>query len=436
MADTKIEKLGKYEVKEEIGRGSMGVVYRGFDPFLDREVALKVALSDMMQDKHFSQRYSRMFFNEARVAGMLDHPNIVHVYDAGMEGSYSYLVMEYIKSGKTLRDFSRASNLLPQEKVLAIIFKCCKALDYAHTLGVIHRDIKPGNIMLTMDMEVKLGDFSVAQIVKGDETQVAGFLGSPLYMSPEQVKEEELTNRTDLYSLGVVMFELLTGTPPFSGENVSSLIYKIITESPVNIRQIKPDIPETIENIIKKALSRNPDDRYQRGLDFAADISHAYRTLKHSGQGIKEQEKFEKLKKLDFFRDFYNSELWEVIKASDWVEFEEEQRIITEGEIDESFYILVTGEVYVKKGDNVLVKLKHGDCFGEMGYLSKSRRTADIISFTQVSLLKVNGTLIDKASVHCQLRFNRVFLRTLIERLARTSEKLAKDRPANSSDSQ
>ncbi|MEO5356403.1 MAG: serine/threonine-protein kinase [Nitrospirae bacterium YQR-1] len=428
MVRTKITKLGKYEVKEEIGRGSMGVVYRGFDPFLDREVALKVALSEMMQDKEYSQRYSRMFFNEARVAGMLDHPNIVHVYDAGMEGSYSYLVMEYIKGGKTLRDFSKLPSLLPQEKVLAIIFKCCKALDYAHALGVIHRDIKPSNIMLTKDMEVKLGDFSVAQIVKGDETQVTGFLGSPLYMSPEQVKEEELTNRTDLYSVGVVLFELLAGVPPFSGDNVSSLIYKIITEDPIQIRQIRPEIPETVANIIKKALSRNPDDRYQRGLDFAADISHAYRTLKHSGQGIKEQEKFEKLKKLEFFKDFYNSELWEVIKASDWVEYEQQQRIITEGDIDESFYIIVSGEVSVLKGDKVLVNLKVGDCFGEMGYLSKSRRTADIISSTQVSLLKVNGTLIDKASVHCQLRFNKVFLRTLIERLTRTSEELARDR--------
>ncbi|MBF0538426.1 MAG: protein kinase [Nitrospirae bacterium] len=426
MGKRHIFRIGKYDLKEEIGRGGMGIVYRGVDPYINREVAIKVANADNMHDSENANRYRRMFFNEARCAGILDHPNIVHVYDAGVEIKHCYIVMEFVKGAMSLKDYCRPDKLLPREKVIEIIFKCCKALDYAHNLGIIHRDIKPGNIMMTEDMDVKIVDFSIAQINKTDVTQVGGLMGSPLYMSTEQIKEEELTNQTDLYSLGVVMYELLTGMPPFSAENLSSLILKIINDEPPPMYVHKPDMPEVLELIVKRALRKNRQERYPRGIDFAADLVGAIKSLRHADRAIKENIRYEMLKKLDFFKGFFNSELSEVMRASTWVEYTANEPIINEGDIDDSFFIIVSGQVQVKKGDKPLVILKEGDCFGEMGFITKARRSASIVSSTDVTLLKISGTMIDRASAQCQIRFNKMFLKTLITRLSRTSDDLSK----------
>ncbi|WP_420263605.1 protein kinase domain-containing protein [Candidatus Magnetominusculus dajiuhuensis] len=423
-----IQRVGKYDIKEELGRGGMAVVYRGYDPFINREVAIKITDTDSDNDKDSASRRRRLFFNEARIAAMLDHPNIIHVHDAGIEGRYCYLVMEYVKGAKTLKDFNKKQEVFPIEKVIDIIFKCCKALDYAHSMGVVHRDIKPSNIMLTPDMDVKIGDFSIAQIISAEVTQIVGIIGSPKYMSPEQVKEEEITSQTDLFSLGSVMYELLAHVVPFDSENVSSLVFKIVNETPPPMCHYNRDIPEELEQIVKKAMTKDPRSRYPRGLDFAADLSKVYRNLKRPVVDIKEQAKFEQMKKLNFFKGFFDSELTEVIRAGAWELYGVGEQIITEGDIDESFYVIISGDVLVKKGEKAIVALKAGDCFGEMGYLAKTQRTADIVSLTPVALIKVSGTLIEKMTVHCQLRFNKVFLRTLIGRLSKTSEELAKYR--------
>ncbi|MBV6341665.1 serine/threonine-protein kinase [Candidatus Magnetobacterium casense] len=426
MGTKHIFRIGKYDLKEEIGRGGMGIVYRGVDPYINREVAIKVANAENMHDSENANRYRRMFFNEARCAGILDHPNIVHVYDAGIEIKHCYLVMEFVRGAKSLKDYCKPDKLLPREKVIEIIFKCCKALDYAHNLGIIHRDIKPGNIMMTEDLDVKIGDFSIAQLNKTDVTQVGGLMGSPQYMSPEQIKEEELTNQTDLYSLGVVMYELLTGMPPMKADNLSSLILKIINDDPLPMHVYKPDMPEVLEMIVKKAINKNPQQRYPRGIDFAADLVGAMKSLKHADRVIKEQVRHEMLRKLEFFNGFFNSELSEVMRASSWVEHPANDPIITEGDIDDSFFIIVSGQVQVKKGDRPLVILKAGDCFGEMGFITKAKRSASIISATDVTLLKISGTMIDRTSPQCQIRFNKMFLKTLITRLSRTSDDLSK----------
>lgn len=415
-------KLGKYEIVRELGRGSTGVVYLGFDPYINRPVAIKMALSQLPQNKEEESRLRKLFFNEARVAGMLDHPYILPIYDADVDKNQFYLVMEYIDDGGTLVKYCKIQNLLSIKKVLEIVFNCCKALDYAHRRGVIHRDIKPSNIMVTKDMNIKIGDFGIAQIVKTEITQLTGFVGSPRYMSPEQTKEEELTNHTDIFSLGVVMYELLTGKPPFQGENLSSLIYKIIYEEPLPLRHYRSDIPQPIEAIVKKALKKKINERYPMGSDFAADLRKALKNLECKEDKVDENKKFVLLKKLKFFKDFFDSEIWEVLRASIWREYSVNQEIITEGDIDDSFYIIVSGSVIVKKEEKPLVTLKCGDCFGEMGYISKKKRSASIFSKTEVILLQINGTLIDQASQGCQFRFVKVFLKTLIERLSRISK--------------
>ena len=421
-------KLGKYEIAEEVGRGSMGAVFKAFDPFSERTVAVKMAIADALVDKNSSERFRKMFFNEAHTAGMLRHQNILDIFDAGVDEDKCFIVMEFVDSGKTLKDHITADKLLPLRQVAEIVFKCAKALDYAHRQGVIHRDVKPSNILLTEDLDIKIADFSIAHIARADmtETMPMGFVGSPRYMSPEQVQEDVITNQTDIFSLGIVAFEMLTGRHPFGGETFSSLIHKVINEPPATLSQFRRDLPEGLEKIIGKTLEKNPQRRYRTGLDFASDLSRVFTHLERPSEEIPAQEKFDFVKELSFFRGFPDAEIWEIIRASVWQNSESDEEIVSEGDIDDSFFIITAGAVEVSKDGQTLGRLEKGDCFGEMGYLNKIKRTATVTATEPVSTMKVNATLIEQVTNDCQLRFYRVFLRVLIDRLAKTTEMAVK----------
>ena len=429
MTDEIPQNLGKYEVKQEISRGSMGIVFLGHDPYIDRPVAIKVALAESLNDPESGDRYRKMFFNEAHTAGKLTHPNIISIYDAGVDADTCYIIMEFIAGGQTLKSFTRPEKLLPIEKAVEIMFKCAKALDYAHREGVVHRDIKPSNILVTKDKDVKIGDFSIAHINKPDSTttQAGGVMGSPKYMSPEQLNEEHVTNRTDLFSLGVVMYELLTGRHPFEAVNFSRLVNLILHEIPPPMRDFRSDIPDVLERIVRKAMQKNADERYQMGLELATDLSKAFDQLERPKEDISVQEKFNLVKKLEFFQGFPDAEVWEILRASTWQDYKRSDDIIIEGELDDCFYILVTGKVNVKKKKKIIRTLGIGDCFGEMGYLAKTKRTASIEAEDDTSLLKINSTVISQVSLNCQVRFLKVFLRTLIHRLSATTEIMSQD---------
>jgi serine/threonine protein kinase len=430
MSDSIPSKLGKYEIIESIARGSMGVVYRGYDPYIDRPVAVKVALADSLRDKESGERYRKMFFNEAHTAGMLRHPNILDIFDAGVEGEVCYIVMELVEGGETLKPYTRADNLLPIQKVVEIVFKCAKALDYAHRQGVVHRDIKPSNLLLTPDQDVKIADFSIAYVTRQDTTQTMpmGFVGSPRYMSPEQIQEEAVTSQTDIFSLGIVMFEMLCGKHPFGGETFSKLVYRIVNEEPMTLSEFRSGLPETLEKVIARCLMKDPARRYRMGLDLASELSTAFNYLERPQEDISVKERFNGVKQLEFFRGFSDTEIWEIIRASIWENYRDGEEIIVEGDLDDSFYILTSGAVFVRKGGTVFGLLQAGDCFGEMGYINKIRRTATIIANGDVSLMKVNSTLIEQVSRDCQLRFCKTFMRILIERLALTTEKVVANR--------
>jgi serine/threonine protein kinase len=425
MAEKIPNKIGKYEIKRILGRGTMGVVYLAYDPFVQRRVAIKVARTDFLQDDASISRYLKAFFNEAHAAGKLVHPHIVSIFDAGIDGDLRYIVMEFVR-GHTLKAYCTPGSLLPIENVVDIVFKCCKALEYAHGKGVIHRDIKPTNIMLSDGNVAKIMDFSIAQLSMADETQPMGLVGSPTYMSPEQVKEEHVSIQTDLYSLGAIMYELLTGHPPFSSPNIHSLIYKIIHQKPRPIQQLRPEVPDLLIRIVEHALEKELDKRFSTGHEFAIELAKAFNSLRYSEQQIADEEKFNTLKMLCFFRDFSNDEIQEVIHASTWLNYPADTAIITEGDIDDSFYILTDGAAEVRKNNKVISTLARGDGFGEIGFLTKASRSASIYSKTPVTLMKVSASLIEQASMGCQLRFHKVFLTTIIERLARSTEMLEK----------
>ena len=423
-------KIGKYEILEEIGRGNMGVVYSAHDPFTDSTVAIKLAHSQSLKKKETRDRFRRLFFNEAHATSVLSHPNILKVFDANIEDDYFYLVMEYIHEAKTLGKFCRADSLLPLRDVVSIIYHAAKALDYAHRQGIIHRDVKPNNLLQTQTNSIKIADFSVALINRDDydETQIGGLMGSPLYMSPEQITEKEVSYNTDIFSLGVVMYELLTGTHPFRSDNLNGVITNITLEQPKPLSDFRSDVPEELEVFMGLMLSKSAKDRYKRGLDVAADLARIFNNLSKIVDNEDEmRKKFEMVQKLDFFKHFTDVDIWELIRTCDWHNYDKNELIITEGEDDTSFYIIASGIVSVEKNGQTIDYLQLGNCFGEMGYLTREKRTASVKANTEVSVIKVNQSTLERANEGTQLRFFKVFVKTLSARLADTTSALTRN---------
>jgi len=420
------EQIGKYEVRGEIGRGACGVVYKGFDPFVQRDVAIKVALHDA-DFKADTTTHERAFFAEARAAGMLAHPHIVSLHDAGVEGDLSYLVMEYI-DGETLQPLCRSKGpRAPLDQVIDIAFKCAKALDYAHSKGVLHRDIKPSNIMLTRDGVPKLMDFSIAEINSGEtkDLEAQGIQGSPLYMAPEQIRRESLTNATDLYALGAVMYQLLTGLPPFPIQEIPKLFTAIKTQPAPRVRESRPEVPEGVSEVVSRLLLKTPGERFQSGGELAVTLTRLFDQLRQQGLVISRRESRDSLRRLHFFDGFSDEEIDEILNASTMATYQAGETIITEGDIDDSFYILALGSAEVRKGGKAIYRLEKGDCVGEIGFLSATKRTATVIALNKVLALKINATLMERVSRDCQLRFYKVFTQTLIYRLSVTSARLS-----------
>jgi len=424
------KKIGKYNILSELGQGASAVVYLAEDTFNDRKVALKLAKSDADMGEEEAKRFERLFLNEASLAGKLNHPNIVGVFDAVVEGKERYIVMEYVPGG-SLKKFCNEANLLPIRQAVLVIFKMCRAMDYAFQNGVIHRDIKPANILLAERDDIKVSDFGTAKISEAEHTQIDGFLGSPAYMSPEQINEASPTVQSDIYSCGVMMYELLTARLPFKAENAVSMINKILTEDPIPIENLRPDLPPHLAEIVKKAMHKDPKVRYASWFEMASDLANTFPQLERYSHEISSTEKFNKLRSLPFFREFKDAELWEVLRSAVWETHAREQNLLMEGEVGQAFFIIVGGQVKVVKDGKLLNVLKEGDCFGEMAYLSggqSARRSASIISVSEVQLLKIQASQLESLSEGCQLRFNREFLRTLIERLTWTSSVLAQFR--------
>jgi serine/threonine protein kinase len=418
-------RVGKYVLGRELGAGSTGRVFVSHDPYLDREVAVKLYLfgSDMPARKRETRR--RLFFNEAQMAGKLDHPQIAHILDAGEEGEICYVVMEYFPGAEALRRWTTPNRLLPVPTVVEIVFKIARALDYAHRQGVIHRDVKPSNVLRTPDGDVHLIDFGISLFVNTQGPAVSandqgGLVGSPSYMAPEHLKGAPANAVTDLYSLGVMFYELLVGRRPFEAEGMSELIHKIVYASPPPLGKFRPELPIVLDDIVARALAKQPERRYQNGHEFAAALVRVARDLETVGSEMRERERFNLLRRLPFFNDFQYPEIYEILKAGEWASYEAGARIVSEGQVDESFFLLVSGSANVERGGRRLGTLTHGDCFGEIGYVAPAKRTVSIVAREPTEVLRVNATLMEQASVETQLRFTKVFLRNLIARLART----------------
>jgi len=419
-------RIGKYEILQELGRGATSVVYKAYDPFQNRQVAIKSVFPDVLGDRENGGRYRKLFVTEASLAGKLSHPHIAAIYDAVAAEEGSYIVMEYV-DGTTLEKHARVDNLLPVSRILEIVYKCARALDYAAREGVIHRDIKPANILLSSESDIKISDFGAALNVSSESTQISG-VGSPAYMSPEQVREQSLTYQTDIFSLGVVFYQLLTGRLPFLGTNNYSIIYQIINVEPSPPSKFRNDVPAAVDAIVLKMLCKDTAERYQTWSDVAGDLIGVISgSPAQAKSGIPEAEKFNTLRNLAFFRQFSDVELWEVLRLGSWHRLPKGTVLIQEGDIGSSFYILTGGEVQVKKQDLVLNVLRTGECFGEMAYLGKQKfqRSASVTALTEVTVLEIRAETLPKASELCRHHFNGAFLELLVDRLSAANLRLS-----------
>jgi serine/threonine protein kinase len=281
-----ISHLGRYEIISELGQGAMGIVYKARDPLIDRVVAIKTINLNQALDER--EEYEGRFYQEARAAGRLSHHNIVTIYDVGKSGDVAYIAMEFLE-GRELRDILNEKPLLPLIQVLDLVGQVALGLAYAHEHGIVHRDVKPSNIMILQDDHVKITDFGIARMASAAvRTQTGMVLGSPKYMSPEQVMGKLTDQRSDIFSLGIMLYEMLTGRAPFVGENVNAIMYQTLNATPPAPNTLNPDVPEMLNFIVAKALAKKLDDRYQNARDIVEDLRACRDSLPRDGAAAKQ----------------------------------------------------------------------------------------------------------------------------------------------------
>jgi hypothetical protein len=414
--------IGKYELHKLLGRGATGSVWLARDPFAGREVAIKV-LDEMPDNPEEARRALKFFQNEASLAGKLRHPHIVSIFDAGVEKKdgkdLRYLVMELVE-GTSLQPYCEPAALLPTARAAQIAYKCCRALEYANAAGVVHRDIKPANIMLRPDFDIKVSDFGAAQLARADTTQVSG-VGSPAYMSPEQIRGgEEIDYRSDMFSLGGVMYHMLTGRRPFGGGTAWELMDEILTKDPPQPSAVQAGVPRELDDIVLRALGKSREERFESWEEFAARLEPLLAEDDATVSRLSDVEEFNAMRRLAFFRRFTDLELWEVVRSCRCRKVLAGTELIREGVEDDHIYVLAAGLLKVTQRGRLLNAVTPGDCVGEMVYARRSvaPRSATVTAVEMSWVLGLRVQDIEGFSDSCRARFSEAFLAVMADRLS------------------
>ena len=415
--------IGKYELLELLGRGTSGVVYRALDTTSGRPVALKIIDPEVFKDPEFGAERHSQFLAEASLAGMLIHPHIVSILDAAAEHDSGYIAMELVTAGD-LSQHTRHGTLLPVSDVLEIAFNCCSALDYTSRVGIIHCDIKPANIMIAGGTDVRITDFGAAVLRKSNVVRTAA-MGSPHYMSPEQIAGKDLTLHSDMYSLGVVLYELLTGRLPFAADNLDELVCKILTENPTPPSRLRPELSEQFDKVVLRALRKNPEQRFQGWADFAHELSEFSRRGPPE-QEISEDEKLNALKRVETLAELSDAELAEVAMSVHWSRAKPADVIVREGEPGSNFFLLAEGSLKVIRRGRLLNLINAGEFFGEIPYIlgRPRRRHATVVATRALLLGEFRPDALLRLSPTIQLQLIRALSRNLAERLMLSNKRL------------
>jgi serine/threonine-protein kinase len=423
-------KVGKYQLLERIGSGTCGVVYRAYDAILSRDIALKVSPVGTLDQKSGKMPGAqKAFVTETLSAGRLAHPNIVTVYEAGVDGPLNYLAMEYVE-GMSLKEYGRGKRQLPPYRVVNIIAKVCEAIDFSHKMGIVHRDIKPANIMVSGTGDVKLLDFGIAISTSASDSLGTGTpsLGTPNYMSPEQVTGKELGPRSDIYSLGAVMFELLTGQQLFKAEKVKELFRAVIKETAPPLRSIRPDLPAELELLLARCLSKNPRKRYASGAEMAAALHAIAEKMAPPDLVPPELESWMPLiPDLRFFVGFSPRDVARFVAVSSLVRFGAGKTALAKHTIDNHVYVILEGVASTRDGSGLSSVLGPGDCFGESGFVRGDKCFADIDVMTDIVALKVASADVNALPEAEQLPHYRMVANSVVQRKVNVNDELMLD---------
>jgi eukaryotic-like serine/threonine-protein kinase len=422
--DLKLQ-VGKYDIRKLLGKGATGTVYLAVDTFSGREVALKTIEPEVFRDPEFGTVHRTQFLAEASLAGKLKHPHIVGILDAVVQEDSGYIAMELVTGGD-LSQFTEAGRLLPLADVLQIGFKCCGALDYAYREGIVHRDLKPANIMVVRGAEVKIADFGAALLRKTQALQTAS-MGSPSYMSPEQIGNRPLTFHSDMYSLGVVLYELLTGRKPFVADSLNMLIEKILHQDPPMPSTLRNGVPRSVDAIVLRAMGKKPEHRYKTWAEFALELFDAVK-LVLPAEAVADSEKYVALKRVEMLIGLSDAELWEMASAARWMRVLAKKVLVRENEEGHSFFFLARGQVKVTRQGRLLNMVDEREFFGEMAYLwgGKAPRSATIEAATDLLVAEFEPEAVARMSEGAQLHLMRALARNLADRLDLANTRLGR----------
>ena len=408
--------VGKYDIRQQLGKGATGTVYLAVDTFSGKEVALKVIEPEVFGDPEFGAVHRSQFLNEASLAGKLKHPHIVSILDAVVQEDSGHIAMELVTGGD-LSQYSTPDKLLPAADVVQMIFKCCGALEYAFSEGIVHRDIKPANIMIASGTDVKIADFGAALLRKTQTVQTAS-IGSPYYMSPEQMQGQPLTHHSDMFCLGVALYELLTGHKPFDADTLDDLVQKVLNQDPVPPSSLRAGLPKDVDQVVLRALAKRPESRYATWGQFAVQLSNVAK-LVLPADAISDSQKYIALKSVDMLSNLSDAELWELAGAGRWTRAAGKQVVIRENDAGQSFFFLAEGQVKVTKQGRLLNMIDKKEFFGEMAYIRGGElpRHATIESMNQLLLAEFDPEALARMTIGAQLQLTRTLVRNLVDRL-------------------
>jgi serine/threonine protein kinase len=418
-----MHQVGKYQLDKILGVGASGTVYLARDTFSGENVALKVLDPEALKNPDIDRKIIGQFMNEASLAGKLSHPHIATILEASVNEEHGYIAIEYVPGGD-LRQFIQPGNMLALEDVIQIAFKSCGALDYAYRQGIVHRDLKPANILVVSGTNIKVGDFGAAYLFKSLDTQISD-IGSPLYMSPEQIRGDTLGYGSDMFSLGVMLYQLFTGHRAFDAPTLAGLVAKIVGEEPVTPSSLRREISKDLDEILLKMMAKNPEKRYPSWADLALDIAKVGRLSVYQS-AVPDSEKFVALKKVRLLGHLGDAELWELAHAGKWSRLPERTAIMREGESGRSLFFLGSGQAKVTKQGRLLNILNAGECIGDMSYVKEGGipRQATVESISDVLLVEFEKEALDKVSVECRYQLSLALIHSLVDRLALGDERL------------
>jgi serine/threonine protein kinase len=417
-----IDRIGKYEVRSVLGRGKSSVVYLAYDEFLNSDLAVKVYLPE--SEPQLANAASVQFVSEASLAGKLVHPHIVTIVDAVAEPNLRYVAMEYVPGGNLQRHTIR-DRLLSVDDVVQIGFKCCGALDYAHRHGVVHRDIKPSNILVSSGSDVKVADFGAA-FVRGVLSTQHSRLGSPSYVAPEQIRDQPPSPQGDMFSLGVMLYEMLVGEKPFRGADVAETLERILHLDPTPPSRLRPELPPTVDPIVLRMLSKAPGDRYGNWAEVALELARLGRMSVYD-QIVPDSEKYSTLRASTLLQDFDELEIWELARLATWRRVPAQDVLVREGEPGDSLFVLARGAAKVMVQGRLLDLLRAGDCFGDMAFVQGpgAVRSATVQTSTDAIVAEFPRATLGNLTVESRLHLANALLRVMAERLTFLNARLA-----------